>query len=447
MENNLTKGNVLKTLVYFSLPFLLSYFMQTLYGMADLYIIGQYYGTASTTAVSIGSQIMHMITVMIVGLAMGTTVLIGQAVGAKKSEDISTVIGNTITLYMGIAVALMIVVLMCISPIVNIMSTPSEAVAGTKLYLTICFIGIPFITAYNLISAIFRGLGDSKSPMYFIGIACVANIILDYVFIGYFHLDTAGAALGTTLAQTLSVIISLLVIMKRKMIHLSLSDLKIHSKTVKDLLSIGVPVACQDGFIQVSFLVITIIANRRGLDVAAAVGIVEKMITFMFLVPSSMLSSVSALAAQNVGANEHLRASQTLRYACTIAVSWGLLMVVVMHFFSYPLIGMFSDSEAVVTLGCQYMSGYVWDCVFAGIHFSFSGYFCAYNLSLISFIHNSISIICVRIPFAYLSAIYFPSTLLPMGLASASGSLISVVICLGVFLYMKRKGKLNGQVV
>ncbi|MCD7807764.1 MAG: MATE family efflux transporter [Erysipelotrichaceae bacterium] len=447
MENNLTKGNVLKTLIYFSLPFLLSYFMQTLYGMADLYIIGQYYGTASTTAVSIGSQIMHMITVMIVGLAMGTTVLIGQAVGAKKSEDISTVIGNTITLYMGIAVVLMIVVLMCINPIVNIMSTPSEAIAGTKLYLTICFIGIPFITAYNLISSIFRGLGDSKSPMYFIAIACVANIVFDYIFIGYFHLDTAGAALGTTLAQTLSVIVSLLMIMKRKMIHLSLSDLKIQSKTVKDLLSIGVPVACQDGFIQVSFLVITIIANRRGLDVAAAVGIVEKMISFMFLVPSSMLSSVSALAAQNVGANEHIRASKTLQYACTIAVSWGLLMVIVMHFFSYPLIGMFSDSESVVTLACQYMSGYVWDCVFAGIHFSFSGYFCAYNLSLISFIHNSISIICVRIPFAYLSAIYFPSTLLPMGLASASGSLISVLICIGVFIYMKRKGKLNGQVV
>ncbi|MCD8028152.1 MAG: polysaccharide biosynthesis C-terminal domain-containing protein [Erysipelotrichaceae bacterium] len=184
MENNLTKGNVLKTLIYFSLPFLLSYFMQTLYGMADLYIIGQYNGTASTTAVSIGSQIMHMITVMIVGLAMGTTVLIGQAVGAKKSKDISTLIGNTITLYMGIAVVLMVVVLMCINPIVNIMSTPIEAIEGTKLYLTICFIGIPFITAYNLISSIFRGLGDSKSPMYFIAIACVANIILDYVFIG-----------------------------------------------------------------------------------------------------------------------------------------------------------------------------------------------------------------------------------------------------------------------
>lgn len=447
MENNLTKGNVLKTLIYFSLPFLLSYFMQTLYGMADLYIIGQFNSTASTTAVSIGSQIMHMITVIIVGLAMGTTVLIGQTVGARKSEDISTIIGNTIIVFMGFAVTLMIIVLLCINPIVSIMSTPTEAIAGTKLYLTICFIGIPFITAYNLISSIFRGLGDSKSPMYFIAIACVANIVFDYVFIGYFHLDTAGAALGTTLAQTLSVIISLSMIIKRRMIHLSLSDLKIHHDTIKDLLSIGVPVACQDGFIQVSFLVITIIANRRGLDVAAAVGIVEKMITFMFLVPSSMLSSVSALAAQNVGANEHIRASQTLRYACTIAFSWGLLMVIIMHFFSYPLIGMFSDSESVVTLGCQYMSGYVWDCVFAGIHFSFSGYFCAYNVSLISFIHNSISIICVRIPFAYLSAIYFPSTLLPMGLASASGSLISVVICVGVFIYMKRKGKLNGQVV
>ena len=184
MEKNLTSGSVWKNIVYFSLPYLLSYFLQTLYGMADLFIIGQFDGTAGTTAVSIGSQVMHMLTVMIVGLAMGVTVSIGQAVGANNKQKASKTIGNTVILFMLVSIVLTLVLVFLVNPIVSIMSTPQEAVAGTKVYLTICFIGIPCITAYNIISSIFRGLGDSKSPMYFIAVACVANIVLDYVFIG-----------------------------------------------------------------------------------------------------------------------------------------------------------------------------------------------------------------------------------------------------------------------
>lgn len=181
MERNLTTGSVFKNVIIFSLPYLLSYFLQTLYGMADLFIIGQFEGVASTTAVSIGSQVMHMITVMLVGLAMGTTVSIGQAIGSKDKKRVAEGIGNTVILFMGVALVLMIVLLLLTKPIVTVMSTPQEAVMGTISYLTICFIGIPFITAYNIISAIFRGMGDSKSPMYFIAIACAANIVLDYV--------------------------------------------------------------------------------------------------------------------------------------------------------------------------------------------------------------------------------------------------------------------------
>ena len=198
MEKNLTSGSVFKNMMLFSLPYLLSYFLQTLYGMADLFIIGQFEGVASTTAVSVGSQVMHMLTVILVGLAMGTTVAVGQAVGAGDRKKASLSIGNTVTLFFGVSVALTAVLLLCVRPIVGIISTPEEAVEGTVRYLTICFIGIPFITAYNIISSIFRGLGDSRSPMYFITIACVANIVLDYVFMGVFHIGPAGAALGTT---------------------------------------------------------------------------------------------------------------------------------------------------------------------------------------------------------------------------------------------------------
>lgn len=192
---------------------------------------------------------------------------------------------------------------------------------GTISYLTICFIGIPFITAYNIISAIFRGIGDSKSPMYFIAVACAANIGLDYLFIGVMGLDAAGAALGTTIAQAVSVIVSLTVIIKKGTgIKLRRSDLRPKRHTMKNILKVGVPVALQDGFIQISFIAITIFANQRGLNDAAAVGIVEKIIGILFLVPSSMLSTISALASQNIGAGKHDRARLTLRYVLYMTV-------------------------------------------------------------------------------------------------------------------------------
>lgn len=287
-------GSVLSNILYFSLPYLLSYFLQTLYGMADLFIIGQFDGTAATTAVSLGSQVMHMLTVILVGLAMGTTVSIGQAVGARDKKRAGEAIGNTVVLFLGVSVALMVLLTVLVRPIVALISTPEEAVAGTIQYLTICFIGIPFITAYNVISSIFRGLGDSKSPMYFIAIACGVNIVLDYLFMGAFHMGPAGAALGTTLSQTVSVLIAFWAIRRRDTgFTMKKSDLKPRGTAMGQLLRIGLPVAMQDGLIQVSFILITVIANRRGLTDAAAVGIVEKIISFVFLVPSSMLSTVS----------------------------------------------------------------------------------------------------------------------------------------------------------
>ena len=352
MEKDLTTGSVFKTMAYFSLPYLLSYFLQTLYGMADLFIIGQFNGVDSTTAVSVGSQVMHMVTVMLVGLAMGTTVLIGRAIGAKKTEQASGVIGNTVTLFMTLSVVLMILLLIAVKPIISVMSTPAEAVSETIMYLTICFIGIPFITAYNIISSIFRGMGDSKSPMYFIAVACAANITLDFLFIGVFQLGAAGAALGTTLSQTISVIVALAAVLKRKTgIRMTAKDLKPRRELLGDLLKIGIPVSLQDGFIQIAFIVLAIIANKRGLNDAAAVGIVEKIISMLFLVPSSMLSTVSALSAQNIGAGKHQRVRMTLRYAVIMSVVFGTVSSIVMQFAAETAVGLFSDSHEVIVLG------------------------------------------------------------------------------------------------
>ena len=441
MERDLTTGSIGRNILKFSLPYFLSYFLQTLYGMADLFIIGQFNGVASTTAVSIGSQVMHMITVMIVGIAMGTTVMIGKSVGAKQKKETSKIIGNTVSLFVCLSVVLTVVLLFFVHPIVRIMSTPQQAVEGTTVYLTICFAGIPLITAYNIISSIFRGLGDSKSPMYFIAVACGVNIVLDYVFIGGLHFGASGAALGTTLAQTISVIVALIAIRKKDTgISLKRSDLKPEGKTLKNILGIGIPISLQDGFIQISFIVITIIVNQRGLNDAAAVGIVEKIISFVFLVPSSMLSAVSAIAAQNIGKDE--RATKTLKYAIMISMSFGLCVAVLMQFISNLVVGIFTVDTMVIHMGSQYIRSYIWDCMIAGIHFSFSGYFCAYGKSGISFLHNVLSIVLIRIPGAYFASKWFIDTLYPMGCAAPAGSLLSVIVCGIAFIYLKRRRRL-----
>lgn len=449
MKKTLTDGSVFKSILIFSLPYLLSYLLQTLYGMADLYIIGQFGTVADSSAVSIGSQVMHMLTVMIVGLAMGATVFIGQAIGGNDSKKAAKGVGNTVTIFMAVSVVLTVILVALVKPITAIMSTPADAVDGTIKYLTVCFIGIPFITAYNVISAIFRGMGDSKSPMYFIAIACAANIGLDYLFIGAFGMGPIGAALGTTLSQAISVIVSLVVITKRNMgISLARSDFKPHRPVMSNILKIGIPVALQDGLIQIAFIIITVIANNRGLSDSTAVGIVEKVMSFLFLVPSSMLSTVSALGAQNIGANKPKRAVETLRYAIFLAAGFGAVVAVAIQFSAETVVSLFTDATTaegadVVRLGGQYLRGYVWDCIFAGIHFCFSGYFCAVEKSGISFLHNIIAIALMRIPGVYLTSKFFSSTLFPMGLATASGSVISVVICITAFMIMTKKSKHN----
>ena len=440
MEKKLTQGSIFKNIIRFSLPFLLSYFLQTLYGMADLFIAGQFNGADVISAVSIGSQIMHMVTVMIVGLAMGGTVLIGQAVGAKDSKKVSSMIGNTVSLFMIVAFIITFVLLLFCEKIINLVQTPSESIEETVRYLKICFMGIPFIVAYNVIAAIYRGLGDSKSPMIFIAIACFINIILDFVFMGAFSLKAQGAAIATVLAQTFSVIISFFYMRQSKNpVKISLSDLKLNAKSAGSILKIGVPVCCQDGFIQISFMIITVIANRRGVDVAAAVGIVEKIICFLFLVPSSMLSTISSIAAQNIGAGLFERARKTLWTGTAIASIIGLFFALIFQFISFPVILLFTNDEVVVELGVQYLKTYVFDCFFAAFHFSFSGYFCALGKSIISFIHNITSILLVRIPGAYLAAKFFPETLTPMGMAAPLGSALSAIICVFAYFIITKK--------
>lgn len=441
-RKDLTQGSILGNIMTFSLPYILAYFLQILYGLADLFVIGRYCDVDSTTAVSNGAQVMYLVTCVVIGLAMGTTVKTAHAIGAKDNRRAAQIIGNTATMFLGLSLVLAVGLLAFRNGIVSLMDTPMEAVMGTRDYLTVCFIGIPFIMAYNIIASIFRGLGDSKSPMYFVAVACVVNIILDFFFIGYCGWGAMGAALGTTLSQMASVGFALFAIRRHKEVFdVHRHDFKPRWDVISGILKIGFPIAMQDGFIQIAFIVITVIANGRGLYDAAAVGIVEKFIGLVFIVPSAMLSTVSAIASQNIGAMQVSRAQRTMWYAMGITTTYGIIVAIVLQFIPDLAVRIFSDDAQVVSMGGEYLRGYVWDCVFAGLHFCFSGFFTACGYSIISFAHNFLSIICARIPLVYLASEAYPETLYPMGLATCLGSVLSVVICISVYAWMSRHRK------
>ena len=441
-RKDLTQGSILGNIMTFSLPYIFAYFLQILYGLADLFVIGRYCDVDSTTAVSNGAQVMYLVTCVVIGLAMGTTVKTAHAIGAKDNRRAAQIIGNTATMFLGLSLVLAVGLLAFRNGIVSLMDTPMEAVMGTRDYLTVCFIGIPFIMAYNIIASIFRGLGDSKSPMYFVAVACVVNIILDFFFIGYLGWGPVGAALGTTLSQMASVGFALFAIRRHKEVFdVHRHDFKPRWDVISGILKIGFPIAMQDGFIQIAFIVITVIANGRGLYDAAAVGIVEKFIGLVFIVPSAMLSTVSAIASQNIGAMQVSRAQRTMWYAMGITTTYGIIVAIVLQFIPDLAVRIFSDDAQVVSMGGEYLRGYVWDCVFAGLHFCFSGFFTACGYSIISFAHNFLSIICARIPLVYLASEAYPDTLYPMGLATCLGSVLSVVICIVVYVWMVKHRK------
>ena len=436
-RNDLTRGSLAACMLRFSVPYLISCFLQTFYGLADLYIAGRFNGAATLTAVSVGSQLMHMLTVVIVGLSMGATVAVSRAAGATNREAAGRAIGNSALLFAAFSAALTVLLLLLSDPVLAALSVPQEALPEARDYARVCFAGVPLITAYNVLCAVFRGLGDTRRPMVFVAAAGLINIGLDWILIGPCRMGAKGAAVATVAAQGLSVLLAFASLLRRQS---SLPVRKQHfrpdSGTMRALVSVGAPIALQDGFIQVSFLVITAIANARGVNVAAAVGVVEKIISFLFLVPSAMLSTVSATAAQNAGAGLHGRGRRALRLGIGISFSFGFLVFLLCQPLAPAAVSLFSkNSEAVRRLGAEYLRAYSLDCAFAGIHFCFSGYFTAYRRSGYSFLHNALSVLLVRIPGAWLAARFFPDTLVPMGLAAPMGSLFSALLCL--YLYRR----------
>ena len=431
-----TEGNIVRGMLRFSVPYLITCFLQTFYGMADLFIVGQFNAPASISAVAVGSQLMHMLTVVIAGFAMGSTVLIGRSVGAGNRRGIAGAVSTTFAVFAALAAGLTVILLLFTNPIIVLLKVPAAAVPEAAAYMRICFWGVVFITAYNVVSAVFRGLGDTRRPMYYVAAAGILNIGLDWLLVGPLGMGAGGAALATVVSQGVSVLLGLIAL-KRYHGDAFHRGARPDRDDAGKILGVGVPIALQEGLIQISFLVITMIANSRGVEVAAAVGIVEKVISFLFLVPSAMLSTVSALSAQNAGAGRHDRSRQVLRIGCLICAGFGAVVFVLCQPLAPHIVSLFvkqgDNVEAVVRLGGQYLRTYSLDCMLAGIHFCFSGFFSAYGKSGYSFLHNIISIITFRIPGAWAAAVLFPQTLYAMGIAAPMGSLLSVVICLVLY--------------
>lgn len=442
IKTDLTSGKVVDALVRFSLPYMLSCFLQTLYGLADLFVIGFFNGSGSITAVAVGSQVMHLVTLVIVGIAMGPTVLIGRAVGVGDRRAVGSVAGATVSLFAIIGAIATAVLLLNVDNALYILSVPPEAVDETYRYLLICLAGVPFITSYNIICSIFRGMGDSKSPMWFVATAGAFNIILDWILIGIFGMGAAGAAAATVVSQVGSVAVAVVAMRRMKLgPSIRVDDLFPKRAMFVQMLKIGIPIAIQELCIQISFIVITIIANRRGVEIAAAVGIVEKLIGFLFLVPSAMMSSVTAVASQNAGAGLHARGREALVWGSGICFVAGLVFAAICEVWAEEFVGAFAGNEPnVIRMGAQYLRTYVLDCAAAGIHFCYSGYFCAYQMSMIPFAHNIASSVLVRIPGAYLTSVLFADSLWQMGAAAPIGSIFSIAICAAAYRYFEARG-------
>ncbi|MBQ9244151.1 MAG: MATE family efflux transporter [Proteobacteria bacterium] len=435
MPRDLTTGNLARNMAAFAGPYLLACFLQTFYPIADLFIAGLYNGASTISAISIGGQIMHFIVMLIAGIAMGATVNIGKAFGKGDDEAIASATGNSILIFMVLSGVLTALAYPCTEQLVGLLQTPKEAWQETLDYTRICFLGIPFIAAYNLIASIYRGLGDTRFPLLFVAIGGCFNIALDLLFIGHLGMGATGAALATVIAQGASVAVGALCLARMKAMRRP--NMRPDRAMMRAILGVGLPILSQDGFVQVGFLVITAIANTRGLYVSAAVGIVEKIICFLFLVPSAMLATVSAVSAQNRGAGQHARSRLALKYGLVTCCVYGGIAAVLCQPLSPALVGLFTSEQEVARLGAQYLRTYSFDVMAAGAHFCFSGFFCAYSRSAWSFIHNAVSICAVRIPGTWLAATLFPATLYEMGAVTPLGSVVSVIICILVFRHYR----------
>lgn len=445
-ELDLTQGSVPKVLLRFAMPFLIANVLQALYGGADLFVVGQYDDAASVAGVAIGSQVMQTITGIILGLTTGTTILIAMGTGAKDDRKVAATIGTSVYFFTVTGIILTLVMVLFHRPIAALMHTPEEAMADTLHYILICSAGIPFIMGYNVVCGILRGLGDSKSPLYFVGLACIINIGADFLLVGGFGMRAAGAAIATVLSQGISFLTALW-FLHRRGFHFKFTrrDIRFHKDLSRRIVTLGAPIALQDALINVSFLIITVIVNQMGVIASASLGVVEKIIIFAMLPPTAMAAAVATMTAQNYGAGLIQRMSRCLYSGIGISLVFGVSVCVYSQFLPETLTGIFTNDPAVIEMAAGYLRGYSIDCVMVSFVFCINSYFSGQGNSWFPMIHSMIATFLFRIPLSYLCGQLDPTDLVLMGYAPPLSTLVSLLIC---FWYLKRnKRKLRERML
>lgn len=444
---NLTQGKVLPTLLKFAMPVLLAMFLQALYGGVDLLIVGHFGSTTDVSGVSTGSMILLTLTSLVVGLTMGVTVFVGQKIGEEKPEEAGKAIGTGILLFTILGIIISVLTMIFTKSLVIIMHAPKEAFTETCHYIKVCGAGLIFIVFYNLLGAIFRGIGDSKTPLLTVVIACVVNIFADLIFVAGFKMGSFGAALATIIAQALSVLLSLFIILKKSKstklpFDFKKSYLKLDRYFVRIELKIGTPIALQDFLVGISFLVIQTVVNSLGLVESAGVGVAEKICGFIMLIPSAIAQSLSAFVAQNIGAGLLNRAKLSLKSGIAISFAMACIVGTFSFYRGDILAGIFTKDLAVITSAHLYLKGYAIDTFLTSFLFCFIGYFNGLGKTFFTMIQGLIGGIIIRIPMVLIMKNLPNTNLFLIALSTPIATLCQIIMCF-IYYYILQPKQLN----
>lgn len=402
-ENNLTKGSVLKQLIFFSIPFLISNIVQSLYNLADMLIVGNFSGTNSVSGVNIGGQVTFILTNLAMGICNGGTILVAQYLGANDRKSLKQTVGTLIMTVAYIGIAMTVGLFLFRKQILELINTPPESFAEANSYLTVTILGIIFIIGYNALSAILRGMGDTKRPFYFVLVACITNIVLDLIFVGQFGMGAFGAAVATVISQALSVILCIIYLVRNDFIFdFRLKSFKLVPEKAKLILKLGLPAAVQNGVTNVSFLLITVLVNGYGVNASAGVGIVGKINSFVIMPIVAMSTSISTIAAQNIGAEKWDRAVKSMKLGTILSFVFSLIVFFVVQRFPGELIALFDRNPEVINEGTIYMRSFSTEYMVLPILFCMNGLFIATGHTTFSLVNSLFSSILLRVPAAYL---------------------------------------------
>ena len=413
-----------------------------MYGAVDLMVVGRFGQPADVSAVSTGSQVMMTVTSLVTGLAMGATVLLGQKIGEGREDEGGQVLGSAIALFAVVAAAITVAMVAAATPMAKLMQAPTEAFSQTVTYVRLCSGGAAFIVAYNVLGAMFRGIGDSNTPLLTVSIACVANIAGDLILVGGFGLGVTGAALATVLAQAGSVALSLLFTRHKGLpFAFSPKDIRFNSRYVGNILRLGVPVALQDVLVSMSFLAIAAIVNGLGVVASAGVGVAEKLCGFIMLVPSSFGQSLSAFVAQNIGAGQKVRAKKAMLYGMAASLCCGVVLAWLSFFHGGLLAGLFARDAEVIAAAADYLRAYAIDTLLTSLLFCFIGYFNGRGSTTFVMAQGIIGAFLVRIPVSLFMSRQTPVSLFKVGLATPCSTVVQIALFLAYFAIISARDR------